>query len=261
VPRGLPLFESILVFENVPLARVLAGHVESGVPLRLEFRHGADPSNYPLALRIFEGERLALRLAYATERIDGAAALRMLGHLERLLAAMARHPERRLAPARRAPPTSPSSARSSAPRTRRRSPCAGEELTYAELDRRANQVARALRRRGVALGILVGLAVERSLDLAVSVLAIFKAGGAYVPLDPAYPRERLAFLLADSGVAVLVGHERSLGRLPEHAAGGLAVHAIPGDHYSILRALHVAELASRLQQAIERSHGMPQVRA
>jgi amino acid adenylation domain-containing protein/non-ribosomal peptide synthase protein (TIGR01720 family) len=77
-------------------------------------------------------------------------------------------------------------------------------LNYADLDRRANQLAHYLRRLGVRPGVLVGIALERSADLVVAVLGVLKAGGAYVPLDPAYPSERLAGMLADARPAVVL---------------------------------------------------------
>src|SRR3954449_12054645 len=77
-------------------------------------------------------------------------------------------------------------------------------LTYRELNERANQLAHHLRARGVGPEVLVGLCVERSLDLLVGLLGILKAGGAYVPLDPAYPQERLAFMLEDASARVVI---------------------------------------------------------
>ncbi len=80
----------------------------------------------------------------------------------------------------------------------------GQELTYAELDARANQLAHRLRDRGVERGTIVGLHVERSMDMVVAMLGIQKAGGAYLPLDPEYPRERLVYMLEDSRAPVVV---------------------------------------------------------
>ena len=91
---------------------------------------------------------------------------------------------------------------------------AGEAVTWAELDRRANRLAHRLVRLGVMMETRVGLCVERSVEMLIAVLGILKAGGAYVPLDPAYPRERLAFLMEDARVAVLITQERLLDRLP-----------------------------------------------
>jgi amino acid adenylation domain-containing protein len=90
-----------------------------------------------------------------------------------------------------------------------------QALTYAELDRRANQVAHYLRALGVGPEARVGLFLERSLQLVVALLGVLKAGGAYVPLDPAYPRERLAFMLADAQAKVLLTQEEMASRLPE----------------------------------------------
>ncbi|MCP4659010.1 MAG: AMP-binding protein, partial [bacterium] len=85
---------------------------------------------------------------------------------------------------------------------------AAVQVSYRELDRRADRLARHLRGQGVGPEVRVGLCVERSVDMLVAILAILKAGGAYVPLDPGYPPERLAFMLADAGARVVVTQER-----------------------------------------------------
>ncbi|MEO5922625.1 MAG: amino acid adenylation domain-containing protein [Bryobacteraceae bacterium] len=89
--------------------------------------------------------------------------------------------------------------------------CGDASLTYETLDRRASALAQHLRSLGVAPGVLVGLCLERSLDMLVGLLGILKAGGTYVPLDPAFPAERLAFMLADSGAPLLLTETRVLG--------------------------------------------------
>jgi amino acid adenylation domain-containing protein len=91
--------------------------------------------------------------------------------------------------------------------------CEGEALRYAELNARANRLAHYLRRRGVGPEVRVGICLERSLEMVVSLLAVLKAGGAYVPLDPAYPAERLTFTLADSATSVLLTQEKLRGLL------------------------------------------------
>jgi amino acid adenylation domain-containing protein len=92
---------------------------------------------------------------------------------------------------------------------------AGERcLTYRELERRANQLAHYLRRRGVGPGIVVGLCLDRCLDMIVGLLGILKAGGAYLPLDADYPIQRLDYMLADSRVRVIVTQQKQLCRLP-----------------------------------------------
>ena len=90
-----------------------------------------------------------------------------------------------------------------------------ERLTYRELNARANQTAHYLRKLGVGPDVLVGLCVERSIEMVVGLLGILKAGGAYVPLDPAYPRERLALILEDARAPVLLTLQRLAGSLPE----------------------------------------------
>src|SRR5262249_205207 len=88
----------------------------------------------------------------------------------------------------------------------------GQSLTYAELNRRANQLAWYLREQGVGPDQLVGICVERNLEMVVGLLGILKAGGAYVPLDPAYPAERLQYMLEDAAPKVLLLQDRLRGR-------------------------------------------------
>jgi non-ribosomal peptide synthetase component F len=88
-----------------------------------------------------------------------------------------------------------------------------ESLSYAQLNLRANRLAHRLRERGVTPDQLVGLHVERGIDLVVGIIGILKAGGAYLPLDPVYPRDRVAFMLEDSGVQVVVTQERLVSNL------------------------------------------------
>jgi amino acid adenylation domain-containing protein len=96
--------------------------------------------------------------------------------------------------------------------------CGESQLSYRELNTRANQLAHYLGALGVGPEVRVGICLERSLELAVGLLGILKAGGAYVPLDPSYPGERLTFMLADAGAAVLVTRARLEESLPAHAA-------------------------------------------
>jgi amino acid adenylation domain-containing protein len=98
-----------------------------------------------------------------------------------------------------------------------------QQLTYGELNARANRLAHHLRSLGVGPEVLVGVCLERSLELVVGLLAILKAGGAYVPLDPGYPAERLAFMLQDTQAPVLLTEQRSLARLPAYAGHTLCL--------------------------------------
>ncbi|HEX7240374.1 MAG TPA: amino acid adenylation domain-containing protein, partial [Longimicrobiaceae bacterium] len=102
---------------------------------------------------------------------------------------------------------------------------AGLPLTYAELNARANRLARRLRALGVGTGTRVGVCLERTPELVTALLAVLKAGGAYVPVDLAYPAERIAFMLADARVPVLLTLESLRERLPEHDARVLRLDA------------------------------------
>ncbi|MEA5603820.1 amino acid adenylation domain-containing protein [Nostoc sp. UHCC 0252] len=93
-----------------------------------------------------------------------------------------------------------------------------QQLTYGELNCRANQLAHYLRSLGVGADVLVGLCVERTVEMVVGLLGILKAGGAYLPLDPEYPTERLSFILEDAQVSVLLTQQLLQGKLPQHQA-------------------------------------------
>ncbi|MEP0883299.1 amino acid adenylation domain-containing protein [Trichocoleus sp. ST-U3] len=100
-----------------------------------------------------------------------------------------------------------------------------QQLTYAELNVKANQLAHHLQKLGVKPEVLVGICVERSLEMIVGILGILKAGGAYVPLDPAYPSDRLAFMLSDTQVPVLLTQNWLLKSLPQHEAKVVSLDA------------------------------------
>jgi len=94
----------------------------------------------------------------------------------------------------------------------------GEQLTYLELNEKANQLAHYLQELGVGPEVLVGICLERSIEMIVGLLGVLKAGGAYVPLDPAYPLERLGFMLEDSSAPVLLTQSKLVETLPPHSA-------------------------------------------
>ncbi|MEP7308959.1 MAG: amino acid adenylation domain-containing protein [Acidobacteriota bacterium] len=100
-----------------------------------------------------------------------------------------------------------------------------DTLTFAQLNARANQLAHRLRRCGVGPDVLVGVCLERSIEMAVAVLGVLKAGGAYVPLDPDYPAERLAFMVSDTAAPVVLAQPSTRGRLPASAATIVDVEA------------------------------------
>ena len=196
-------------------------------------------------------------LEYATDLFDRASVEAMAGRLVRLLEAAVASPDRAigsldiLAPderrtilhewndtARAIPSaTLPELFAAQVARTPDAVAVVFEEqsLSYGELDARANQLAHHLRALGVGPEVVVGLCVERSLEMLIGLLGILKAGGAYLPLDPAYPQERLAFMLEDAGAPVLVTQSALLDRLPAH---GARIVRLDADGDSDRRATH-----------------------
>jgi surfactin family lipopeptide synthetase A len=98
-----------------------------------------------------------------------------------------------------------------------------QQITYRELNARANQLGHCLQRMGVGAEVLVGICVERSLEMMVGLLGILKAGGAYVPLDPSYPKERLALMVEDSGLKVLLTQEQLRATLSGFPVQGICL--------------------------------------
>ncbi|MGB9492822.1 MAG: AMP-binding protein, partial [Terriglobales bacterium] len=94
----------------------------------------------------------------------------------------------------------------------------GDRISYSELNARANRMARFLREQGVEAESVVGVCLDRSFDSVISLLAILKSGGTYLPLDPKFPKDRLAFMLADSEVPIVLTHSSDRERLPETTA-------------------------------------------
>jgi natural product biosynthesis luciferase-like monooxygenase protein len=191
-----------------------------------------------LVLRAREEEGcLALSCEYDAELFEASTAERLAGHLETLLAAMVASPATSLDRLRLLTLTEQqqmlvdwNATETALPKATciqqlieaqaKETPEAvavvfrDQQLTYSELNTRANQVASYLAKLGVGPEALVGLCVERSLDMIVGLLGILKAGGAYLPLDPLYPRERLAFMIEDAHVKVLLTQERLAATLP-----------------------------------------------
>ena len=247
VPRGIPLFESILEFDNYDLNAFLQSKGESWQ--NREFRL-LEKTGYPITLHGYAGSALLLKIAYDTGRFDGGTIERMLGHLKSLLEGIAEDPNRSLSvlpiltdAERHQLLVEWNAPQVDYPRHKclqelfeaqvERTPervavvFEGEELTYRELNRRANQLGHYLRRFGVGPEVLVGIFVDRSLEMVVGILGILKAGGAYVPLDLAYPEERLRFMVKDAQLAVIVTQERLMARLPADSAKIVCIDASP----------------------------------
>jgi amino acid adenylation domain-containing protein len=231
-----PLFQVMFTVQNAGGAgAALPGLEVSGVGAELA------SSKFDLSLSLTPtAEGLRGALIYSTDLFERGTIDRMLGHLQRVLEQVADDADVRLSrlelpgDAERAgllalgEGAAPGLPRATVDALFAQAAAAaphavalawdGGRMTYAELDERANRLAHHLRRAGVGTGTPVGVCLERGPRMIVATLAALKAGGAYVPLDPAYPAERLAFMLADTAVPVLVTESSLEDRLPHHAA-------------------------------------------
>ncbi|HEV8580082.1 MAG TPA: amino acid adenylation domain-containing protein [Thermoanaerobaculia bacterium] len=222
-----PLFQVLFALQNVP---VVEGAFP-GVSMRpFEFEVANVRLDLELSFDELDAE-LRLRVIYRTDLFESATIARLVSHLECLLLAATAAPGRRLSELplladterhqllrewndTRAPDAAPGTVERFEELARSAPEAAaviagGETVSYRDLNRRANRVAHRLRRLGAGAGLTVGLCVERSPAMMAGLLGIWKAGGAYVPMDPALPPARLAFLLRDSGVPLVVADEHS----------------------------------------------------
>jgi amino acid adenylation domain-containing protein len=224
LPASGSLFDSLVVFENQRFDNVLAtgGGKWPGRQCRL-----LEQTNYTLSFLAYGDPEILVKLEYDARRYTDPAVARMLGHLERILDAMAANPEAMLGslemlcdqerrrilydwnrteaeyPRDILTPDAIAAAAAAAPD--RVSAVFGESsVTYADLNRRAGQLARYLQRRGIGPGSLVGVHVERSMEMLVALLGVMKSGAGYVPLDPGFPPERLRFMAEDAALGALI---------------------------------------------------------
>ena len=239
-----PLFQVAFAFQD---AYASALHLPglTATPVKVD----TATALFDLTLFVEEHARgLRLVLEYNTDLFDAATIARMMGHFQTLLEGIVANSDRRLSGL----PLLTDGERSQLlvewndTRTAYlRDACIHEllevqvertpdtvavvfedqHLTYRELNLRANQLAHHLQGLGVGPEVLVGLCVERSLEVVVGLLGVLKAGGAYVPLDAACPRERLAFVLEDTQTPVLLTQQRLVEKLPQHRARAICLDA------------------------------------
>src|SRR5712692_201968 len=229
-----PLFQ--VLFQLIPAGRI--GSELSDLKTET-FRLEGGIAKFDLSLRtVVRPDRISCVFEYKTDLFDAETIRRMLEHWKTFLAGIVADPARRVSEIpllsdeeRRMILVEWNATATSYPREKSigesfESQVAStpdavalifgkEQLTYAELNRRANRLARSLRDRGIGPEVPVGVFLERSFEMVVGILAILKAGGAYVPLDSSYPKERLAFLIADTGMPLVLTASRLAERLPD----------------------------------------------
>ncbi|HEY0735636.1 MAG TPA: condensation domain-containing protein, partial [Herpetosiphonaceae bacterium] len=223
VPRNLPLFESIVFFENFPVSSALQSQNDR-LGFELEEPRGFEQTNYPLIVVATPRTTLSIRISYDCRRFADDTIERMLGHLATLLQGFVADPGQRLADlspltgaeqqllqdwnaTSRAVPydrTFQQLFEAQAARTPDAVAAlsADRQVTYAELNRRANQLADLLIDQGVGPETVVALLAHRGVEFLTAVLAIFKAGGAYLPLDPHHPVQRHQQVLTQSQATI-----------------------------------------------------------
>jgi amino acid adenylation domain-containing protein len=239
IPRGVPLFETILVFENLPVGSH-SEMADGNLTVQSDRSYGS-ATGYPLTLMVSPGARFSLQLVYDRARFSGETVKRMLFHLQTIFEEIVADPERPISEIRLIDAEEKQRLLLDWNETATyydREICVHElferqalanpsavavtfrdqQLTYGELNARTDQFARHLQSLGVGPETLVGICAERSIEMVIGLLSVLKAGGAYVPIDPTLPVERLAFMIEDSHLAVLVTQERLLQELPSHHA-------------------------------------------
>ena len=234
LPPGTPLFESILVFTPRLIGAALQ---EQGGPWADREIRFLEQTNYPLTLFAYNESELLLKLAYDRGRFAADAIERCLERIKTFLEALPAHAERPLVELpllgdreRQTLLEDWNATEGEYPRDR----CVHElfevqaestpdaiatvfrdrSITYRELNRRANQIARRLQSLGVGPGHFVGIFLRRSIDLVVALLGTLKAGAAYVPMDPSYPRERLGWMLEDTKASVVLTQGDLVSAMP-----------------------------------------------
>jgi amino acid adenylation domain-containing protein len=230
-----PLFQAMFVLQNTPAGPTLADLEQSQFPVE------TGTSKFDLRLAAERTENgLAANLEYNADVFDAATIERLACHFQNLLAGIVENPAARIAAIQLLSKAERHQLLNGCNDTARdypqecihtlfeaqaqRTPDAiavvyeAARLTYRELDERSNQLAHRLRELGVDRDVLVGLCVERSVEMVVGWLAVLKAGGAYVPLDPAYPKDRLSFMLADAKAHVLIAQSSLAPGLPADLA-------------------------------------------
>jgi amino acid adenylation domain-containing protein len=239
-----PIFQVMLAVQHARSARLQL----PGVSLET-MAVGTEAAKFDLMLLLAEdAEGLEARLEYNRDLFEGTTIARLIGHFEVLVESVLRNPEQRLSEFQLLTPAERGQLLVDWNQTAtnysqhrcihqlfeeqvQRAPentavvCGEQRLTYAALNRRANQLAHYLCSVGVGPEVLVGVCMERSIEMMVALLGILKAGGAYLPIDPTYPRARLAFMLEDAAVPVLLTQARLAECIPQTAASILSVDA------------------------------------
>lgn len=229
IPAGQQLFQSLLSFENYPGGSFA---LDTGLDtLRISEPNSLERVNYPLNISVTQHNSMSIKFMYDAQVFEFATIKQLAQRLLLLLAEIPAVPSRKvsdlpiLTSAEREQlaawnntgfPVADTLLQSLFEHYADTQPDAtalvfgNQQLSYGELEQRANQVAHHLQQLGVGTGSLVGLSTERSFEMLIGLLGVLKAGGAFVPLDPSYPRDRLSFMASDAGLNILLTQQHLL---------------------------------------------------
>ncbi|MDB4991424.1 MAG: putative non-ribosomal peptide synthetase, partial [Myxococcaceae bacterium] len=262
VPRGTPLFDTIVVFENYPLDRAM---FQENSELQLQDVRLMESTTFPIALYALPGETLRLRFNYLTS-VDRRFVVQLAAELAHLLDQMASNPEvavghlevlqpfeaRQIASWNdTAAPVESIAIHALIEARARETPDTialafrARTMTFHELDRAADRVAGALRARGVGTDDLVGVCFHRSLEMVIALLGVLKAGAAYLPLDPTYPAQRISYVLSDAHTSLVLTERSLLPRLQGAAPSVLDIEGLLAEHESADRTAAAGDSSTR----------------
>jgi len=245
VPRDLPLFESILVFENYPVDSTLR---EQNTSLKVKKIQSKEMTNYPITLVASPEREFFLKMAYDSQRFSDTTIKQMLLHLKNIIEQFLVKANEKIRNLHYLSQSEQQQILIDWNQTQTDfsvDKCVHElfeevvakfphsvaltfenqTVTYQELNQRANQLAHFLQKEGIQAEDLVGICMERSPEMIVAMLGVLKAGGAYLPLDPNYPADRLAFIYQDANVAFLLTQNSLVNLLPQTTAKVIALDA------------------------------------
>src|SRR5258708_25929551 len=241
------LFDSILVFENYPVSKL----VNSGKwSLQVENATITEQTNYPLTVMVSSSDEVNISFSYNTKLLEQAYIIAIRDHFEQVLLQITNGAANTLKDIRLLTKTQEQQLlvdfnETEAPYPKDKSivdlfneqviknPEAmalefeGQRLSYKELNVRSNQLAHHLQKKGVKAEMLVPICIERSPEMMIGILGILKAGAAYVPVDPEYPQERIGYMLEDTGASIILSSKASREKLDETTSA--AVIELDGD--------------------------------
>ncbi len=251
VPNDQPLFKSIIVFENYPVGEALSDQQESS--LSISGLRSFERTNFPLTVVAAPGASLAIDIAYETDTFEHDTIQQIFKHLENIFHSFIDQPREKLANIALLTPAEkqtiltdwntrtldiPQDTMLSAVFEEQvlRTPehtairYENQEFSFAELNSEANKLAHFLIQLGIGPESIIGILLDRSINMVIAALAVLKAGGAYVPIDPEYPLDRINYMIQDSDLSLLITHSKLSDRYEE---GSFSVVDLDSDRHRI----------------------------